>query len=160
MTYAPSATDAVGPVTITTSIPSGTIFPFGTTPVTVTATDGHGNTSRPRSFTVTVQDTTAPAITRPPYVVVEATSLAGAIVTYPSFATDAVGPVTYTYSHPDGTLFPLSFTDPVTMTATDCVGNTSTATFTVFVHDSTPPAFTFGEREPRRSRRRAPPARS
>ena len=140
-TYSPTATDAVGPVTITTSIPSGTIFPFGTTLVTVTATDGHGNVST-TSFTVTVQDTTAPTINAPLYVVVEATSLAGAVVNYPSFATDIDGPIVYTYSIPSGTLFPLSFTGPVTMTATDSFGNTSTATFTVFVHDSTPPVFT------------------
>ena len=140
-TYSPTATDAVGPVTITTSIASGTIFPFGVTTVNVTATDGHGNVST-GSFTVTVQDTTAPAINAPLYLVVDATSLAGAVVNYPSFATDIDGPVAYTYSTPSGTLFPLSFTGPVTMTATDSFGNTSTATFTVFVHDSTPPVFT------------------
>ena len=140
-TFAPTATDAVGPVTITTSIPSGTTFAIGTTTVTVTATDGHGNGSS-ASFTVTVQDTTAPAINAPLYLVVNATSLAGAIVTYPSFATDAVGPITYTYSIPTGTLFPLSFSPLITMTATDAYGNTSTGTFTVFVHDSTPPVIT------------------
>ena len=140
-TYSPTATDAVGPVTIVTSIPSGTIFPFGTTTVTVTATDGHGNSSS-TSFTVTVQDTTPPQINAPLYLVVEATSLAGAVVNYPSFATDIDGPIVYTYSIPSGTLFPLSFTGPVTMTATDAYGNTSTGSFTVFVHDSTPPVFT------------------
>ena len=141
-TYSPSASDAVGPVTITTSIPSGTIFPIGTTTVNVTAADGHGNVST-TSFTVTVQDTTAPTINAPLYLVAEATSLSGAVVNYPSFATDIDGPVTYTYSIPSGTLFPLSFSGPVTMTATDSFGNTSTATFTLFVHDSTSPVFTF-----------------
>ncbi len=140
-TFAPTATDAVGPVTITTSLPSGTIFPIGTTMVTVTATDGHGNSST-TSFTVTVQDTTPPLINAPLYLVVEATSLAGAVVTYPSFATDAVGPITYTYSIASGSLFPLSFSPLITMTATDAYGNTSTGSFTVFVHDSTPPVFT------------------
>ncbi len=142
VTLSPSATDAVGPVTVTTSIPSGTIFPIGTTTVAVTATDGHGNSSS-TSFTVTVQDTTAPAINAPLYLVVEATSLAGAVVTYPSFATDAVGPITYTYSIPSGALYALGFApSTVTMTATDAYGNTSTASFTVFVHDSTPPVIT------------------
>ena len=42
-TFAPTATDAVGPVTVTTSIASNTTFAIGTTTVTVTATDGHGN---------------------------------------------------------------------------------------------------------------------
>ncbi len=44
VTYgAATATDAVGPVTITYSQASGTLFPIGTTTVTVTATDGAGN---------------------------------------------------------------------------------------------------------------------
>ena len=46
MTYAAAtATDAVGPVTITYSQASGTLFPLGVTTVTVTATDGAGNTT-------------------------------------------------------------------------------------------------------------------
>ena len=63
-------------------------------------------------------------------------------MTYPITATDVVGPVTIVYSTPSGSFFPMSFTGPVTVTATDFYGNTSTATFTVFVHDSTDPAVT------------------
>ena len=45
MTYAAAtATDAVGPVTITYSKASGSLFAVGTTTVTVTATDAYGNT--------------------------------------------------------------------------------------------------------------------
>ena len=57
--FSPTATDAVGPVTLTKSHASGSRFPLGTTTVTVTATDGHGNTAT-RTFNVLVQDTTAP----------------------------------------------------------------------------------------------------
>ena len=139
--YTPSASDAVGPVTLSVSVASGTTFAIGSTPVTVTATDGHGNVAH-KTFNVVVQDTTAPAINAPLYLVVNATSLAGAIVTYPAFATDAVGPITYTYSIPSGSLFPLSFSPLITFTATDAYGNTSTGSFTVFVHDVTPPVIT------------------
>ncbi len=137
---AATATDAAGPITITYTKATGSTFAIGTTTVTVTATDGHGNSSS-SSFTVKVQDTTAPTIVAPLYVVFDATSLAGATVTYPLTATDAVGPVTVVYSIPSGTLFPLSFTT-VTLTATDAYGNTSTGSFQVFVWDSTPPIVT------------------
>jgi hypothetical protein len=60
-TFAASATDAVGVTSLTYSASSGTTFAIGTTTVNVTAKDAAGNTST-GSFTVTVRDTTAPAI--------------------------------------------------------------------------------------------------
>jgi hypothetical protein len=66
-------------------------------------------------------------------ITVNATSAAGAIVTYaPAIATDAVGPVTITYSKLSGTQFALGFTQ-VTITATDGAGNVSAKTFWVWV---------------------------
>ena len=130
-----TASDAVGPVTLTYSTPPGTRLALGTTTaVTVTATDGKGNTST-RTFNVIVRDTTAPVITlASAYVYVAATSAAGAIVTYaPATATDAVGPVTITYSQASGTLFARGWT-LVTVTATDEVGNVSRKTFWVLVY--------------------------
>ena len=63
VTYpAATATDAVGVTSLTYSKASGTTFPIGTTTVTVTAKDAAGNPST-KSFTVTVKDSTAPAIT-------------------------------------------------------------------------------------------------
>ncbi|MBI2517080.1 MAG: ExeM/NucH family extracellular endonuclease [Opitutae bacterium] len=60
--YAATATDdADGSVPVTLSPASGTVFPLGTTTVTASATDAAGNTST-GSFTVTVQDTSAPVI--------------------------------------------------------------------------------------------------
>jgi len=50
---AATATDLVGPVTITYSKASGTTFAVGTTTVTVTATDAYGNKTT-KTFTVTV----------------------------------------------------------------------------------------------------------
>src|SRR6185503_1971880 len=97
----------------------------------VTATDAAGNSST-CAFTVTVRDTTAPAVTCPANVVAEATSAAGATVTYPpATATDAVtASPTITYSQASGTLFPLG-TRTVNVTATDAAGNSSACAFTV-----------------------------
>ena len=142
VTYAAAtATDAVGPVTYTYSKSSGSKFAIGTTTVTVTAKDAYGNVSTPRTFTVTVQDTTPPVITSvSPNLTIEATSSAGAAVNYATAtATDAVGPVTITYSKASGSTFGFG-TTTVTVTAKDAYGNTSTQTFTVLVHDTTPPA--------------------
>jgi len=80
---AASATDAVGPVTITYSQASGSLFGLGTTHVTVTATDGAGNAST-GSFDVVVRDTVAPLLSVPATQTAEATSAAGALVSYPA----------------------------------------------------------------------------
>jgi hypothetical protein len=141
--YLATATDAVGPVTLTFSIPPGSFFPVGKTTVTVYATDGAGNASPTKTFTVTVRDTTPPVITSvSPNLTVEATGRNTTIVQYaPATATDAVGPVTITYTRASGSPFPLG-TTTVTVTATDGAGNKSTASFTVTVVDTTPPQIT------------------
>lgn len=51
-------------VSVEANIPSGSLFPIGTTPVTLTATDASGNKTS-CSFNVTVEDTEAPVITCP-----------------------------------------------------------------------------------------------
>lgn len=62
VTYAaPTATDAVGVASLVSNPPSGSTFPLGTTTVTATAKDAAGNTGS-GSFTVAVQDTTAPVV--------------------------------------------------------------------------------------------------
>jgi len=67
----------------------------GATTVTCTATDAAGNVAS-ASFTVTVTepppppDTTAPVLTVPADLTVEATDAAGAVVTYTASATDEV----------------------------------------------------------------------
>jgi hypothetical protein len=124
-------------VTITYSQISGTMFKLGTTTVTVTARDGHGNVTI-QTFTITVRDTTPPVFTFVPAdITVVATpttgAALGAIVTYPpAVATDTVSAVKITYSVPSGSFFPVG-TTVVTVTATDAAGNTAKRTFRVTV---------------------------
>lgn len=140
VTFAPTAVDNAGTPTVTTSPVSGSTFPLGTTTVTITAVDGSGN-SATSSFTVTVRDTTAPVINPQVDVIVEATSAAGAIANFAPTATDSVSTPTVTTSPVSGSLFPLG-TTPVTITAEDAAGNTSTKAFNVIVRDTTPPVIT------------------
>jgi hypothetical protein len=136
-----TAEDAVdGDVTVTCDPASGSTFALGTTTVTCTARDDYNNTTT-HSFTVTVRDTTAPAIANHANVTAEATSANGANVTYTSpGTTDAVdGPGTATCTPASGTQFDLGDTT-VTCTATDAAGNSSSRSFTVTVQDTTAPA--------------------
>jgi hypothetical protein len=143
VTYAsPTATDLVDPhPTITTSPPSGSTFPLGTTAVIVKATDQAGNTTSAQ-FTVDVQDATPPVLVNVPVnLTVTASGPSGAVVTYPSAtATDLVDPhPAVTTTPPSGSTFPLGATT-VTVTATDQAGNAKSATFTVTVLPPAPPA--------------------
>jgi len=136
-----SATDAVDPApSISYSPASGSMFPIGTTTVTVTATDGSGNAGT-CSYRVTVRDTTAPSIMCPDDVTVEATGAAGAIVTFSSpTASDAVTASPSVVCSPaSGTTFPLG-TTTVVCTATDAAGNSSSCSFRVTVVDTTAPS--------------------
>lgn len=84
-------------------------------------------------------DTTPPNITTPGDITAEATGPSGAVVTYTVTAEDDVdGPVIPDCSPPSGFTFSLGGTT-VTCTATDSAGNTSTASFTVTVQDTTLP---------------------
>ena len=115
---------------------------MGVTTVTCSATDAHGNTGS-ASFTVTVTDTTAPVVTPPADVTVEATSPSGAVATFAdATALDIVdGPLPATCDHASGDTFPVGVTT-VTCSATDAHGNTGTATFVVTVTDTTAPVVT------------------
>lgn len=137
---APSASDLVsGNVTVTALPASGSTFPLGTTTVRLSAVDRSGNTGT-ASFTVTVRDTTAPVLTVPANLVLEATSAAGAVATFTASATDAVG-ATVTSSPTSGSNFSIG-TTTVNVTAVDAAGNTSNGSFTVTVRDTTAPTFT------------------
>jgi large repetitive protein len=140
VTFNPTATDAeTGPAAVACSPESGSLFPIGTTLVVCTATDGYGNAGF-GTFTVTVNDgdTTPPVLTLTD-VTAEATSPAGATVTYTATAFDNVdGTITPTCSPASGSTFALGVTT-VQCSATDAAGNTATGSFTVTVSDTTAP---------------------
>jgi len=141
VTYpAATATDAVGVTSLIYSNASGATFALGNTTVNVTAADAATNATT-KSFTVSVVDTTAPALTVPASRVLEATSAAGVVATFAATATDAVGVTSVTYSAASGSTFALG-TTTVTVTAKDAAGNTSTGSFTITVRDTTAPAIT------------------
>lgn len=131
-----AATDNCGPVTVTQSPTAGTLVGLGPHTITITATDGAGNTST-GTTTFTVNDTTGPVITlngaNPYYVECHTTFVdPGATATdncsgsVPVVATGVVNsnvPGTYTRTY----------------TATDAKGNTTTTTRTVIVRDSSAP---------------------
>ncbi len=133
--------DVDGPLAASCSKASGTVFPLGDTKVTCSATDKAGNIGD-SSFTVTVEDTTAPTVTVPADITKEATSAAGATATFSASASDAVDGATTTTCDPiSGSTFELGSTT-VTCSATDKAGNTGTADFEVLVKDTTAPAVT------------------
>jgi hypothetical protein len=146
VTFSASANDDHdGPLTPTCSPGSGSTFPVGTTKVTCTATDSHGNTGS-ASFNVTVvlADHTAPVVTVPSGVSVNTTNPAGTSVTFSASASDNLdGPLTPSCSPSSGSTFPVGKTK-VTCTATDSHGNTGSASFNVTVNlvDTTPPVIT------------------
>ncbi len=112
--------------------PPASAFGVGTSRVTCTATDSHGNVGT-QSFDIVVNDTTAPAMTLPGSVSADATSSAGALVTYAATASDLVdGPVTPSCTPASGSVFAVG-TTTVSCTATDTHGNTSTGDFSVSV---------------------------
>jgi alpha-tubulin suppressor-like RCC1 family protein len=131
---APAAADAVDPHPLVTCSPApGSVFPIGTTPVTVTATDASQNSSS-ATFYVIVQDTTAPGISAHVSITVPATVAGGAVVNWSDIhASDAVdGTLLVTCTPASGTFF-ASGTTTVTMSVTDAHNNFSTGTFSVTV---------------------------
>jgi hypothetical protein len=143
VTYSATANDNVdGAITPSCAPSSGSTFPIGTTTVSCSATDSHGNTSS-GSFHVEVDlvDTTPPVLTVPGDFTVTTGSAGGTVVTYSASATDNVdGPLTPSCSPASGTTFPVG-TTTVTCTATDSHSNTDSASFHVTVNlvDTTPP---------------------
>src|SRR3954469_9763245 len=138
VTFSASAVDAVdGSRPVSCSPASGTAFPNGPTTVTCTAEDTRFNVGS-ASFVVTVSDPNAPpSLTVPDFVVFEATGAAGAVVTYSVSATQDASIVC---TPPSGSLLGITMTE-VNCTATSAGGSTS-ASFDVFVADSTPPVLT------------------
>ena len=138
-----TASDAVdGSVAVTVSGIVDTTTP-GTYSVTYSASDVVGNTAT-EIRTVTVSDSLGPTIDNVPSPgPVEATSAAGAVVTYTDpTATDlSSGGATISCAPASGSVFPLG-TTAVVCTATDSSGNTTQATFNVVVQDTVAPSLT------------------
>jgi hypothetical protein len=139
VSFAASALDDKdGPIEVTVTPPSGSLFPLGETMVEATAVDFARNRAT-ETFRVTVEDTTPPAIAVPADIVAEATGPQGAAVAFQATAQDLVsGTVAVTLAPTSGSTFPLGATT-VSATAVDAAGNRGSRTFVVSVVDTTPP---------------------
>jgi Bacterial surface protein, Ig-like domain/HYR domain/NHL repeat len=138
-TFNVTATDTVDATPVVACVaPSGSTFGLGTTTVNCTATDASANVGN-ASFEVVVQDTTAPVLTVPATLQLEATSGSGTIGTFNVTATDTVDatPVVACVA-PSGSTFGLGRTT-VNCTATDASANVGNASFEVVVQDTTVP---------------------
>jgi hypothetical protein len=120
-----------GPVTLSQSPPGP--YPLGTNSVTLTVTDTNGLIAT-CDATVTVIDTTPPAIDcTPQEIVVEFSDETGATVTFNFHAHDnCSGDVPVISVPPSGSRFPIG-TNAVVNTATDASGNSSSCSFRVSV---------------------------
>lgn len=139
VSYTVSATDpddAAATLTVACLPASGSTFPIATTTVHCSAHDPVGNTTG-GSFTVTVKDSTAPVLSLPPSITVNATGPSGTAVTFVATATDLVDghdPVICTPA--SGRTFPIGVTS-VHCTAADAAGNSSSGSVTVTVRGAT-----------------------
>jgi uncharacterized repeat protein (TIGR01451 family) len=132
---ATAADSCAGALSVTrTGVPSGNFFPVGTTTLTYSANDGHGNIGT-ATQTVVVSDNTLPTITCPANITLEPTCPSGAIATYTApVGTDNCAGATTTRiaGLASGSVFPIG-TTTVTHTVTDASGNTASCSFTVTV---------------------------
>jgi hypothetical protein len=140
--YTVTATDDSGsPPTVSCTPPSGSTFPVGQTTVNCTASDGTNTASASFTVTVTFVDAAGPTFSGvPSNRVVEANGPSGSVVAYtePTATDVAEGPKPVSCNPASGSTFPLGGTT-VTCTASDSHGNTSSASFTVTVVDTTKP---------------------
>jgi ELWxxDGT repeat protein len=141
-TFAATASDDISPegaITLTYEPESGTTFSLGTTAVRVAARDAFGNVAS-CTFDVTVADSTAPSLTCPARLEIEAQGLDGARVSFEQLvATDAVTLApTVAFEPASGSLLPLGVTS-IAVTATDDAANAASCAFEVVVVDTSPP---------------------
>ncbi len=138
VSFAPTIVDDCdkNPV-VTYSHASGSFFPVGVTPVTVTATDNTGKTSVATfNVIVVVGDSIAPTLTVPAAITVNSEAAkCGATVNFSATATDNCSIPTVTSTPASGSFFPVG-TTTVTSVAKDANGNQTTKTFTVTVKDT------------------------
>ena len=129
-----TASDFIGIASITNDAPL--VFPVGQTTVTWTATD-YGGLSSTDTQLVTVVDTTAPTISIPSVITVEATSKDQNIVDFGGiYADDLVGVASVTNDAPEYFQFGLT---TITWTVSDEAGNIATGLQQISVEDTTSP---------------------
>ena len=127
--------------TLQVSHPSGSLFPFGATTVTLQVRDRAGNLGT-RQFTVLVEDTRPPDFFTPAQPPQEATGPDGAAVSFNFSALDVVdGPVPVICDRTSGSVFPIGRTI-MNCSTTDSHGNTIRREIPIDVRDTTPPSLT------------------
>ena len=133
VSYTATASDAEdGSLTPSCTPPSGSTFALGTTQVNCSVTDS-GGLEATGVFSVTVVDTTPPALTLPSDITKQATNNSQAQVNYTASASDLVdGTVAVTCTPASGSLFSAG-TTTVNCSATDAAGNIATGSFKVFI---------------------------
>ena len=111
----------------------------GTYAVAATVVDANYQGTATGTLTITEAPNTAPVLSLPADVVVEATGPDGAVVNFDATATDAEdGTLGVLFSRQPGTVFPVGTTQ-VTATAQDSKGLAASGTFNVTVRDTTAP---------------------
>ncbi|WP_257456372.1 FG-GAP-like repeat-containing protein [Archangium lipolyticum] len=126
-----------GPAPLSINEVPNASFGLGSHPVVLTASDGEA--SAQCTGTVTVVDTTKPAMECPASQTIETCSAAGAKANFSTTAVDNCGPAPVTCSKASGSTFPVGDT-AVTCSAKDGSGNATSCGFNVkVVGDSTPP---------------------
>jgi len=136
-----SATDSVEGVLA--AIPDNTgPYPVGTTTVTWSAVDSHGNTGT-AAQQVTITDVASPVVTAPANIIAEATGVTTLVDSGVGSVEDNVDGAII--AMPDNTGPYLIGVSNVIWSATDSAGNTGTATQTVTVIDTTAPVVTAPE---------------
>jgi hypothetical protein len=133
--FAATATDNYSQVTISYDRNSGTYFSTGTTTVTVTAKDEAGN-SASRSFTVTVNDTEKPTVTKiesgscyQTVAAAEAAALAATTYSDNCTATPQLTKVVATVG---------TCNAAITVTVTDAANNSQSVTYTTKIDNTAP----------------------
>lgn len=119
---------------IRSGVPAGNLFPVGTTTLTYSATDAHGNTASANQV-VTVVDNTPPQISCPADIIADFDpAVNGAVVTYtaPVGTDNCASTTTQVAGLASGSTFPVGTTTN-TFRVTDASGNTAECSFTVTV---------------------------
>lgn len=138
-TFEPTVWDnCPGPLQVSCSVPSGSMFPVGVTEVSCSVQDTSGNSATCK-FRVTVTDNQPPVVTQPPTVTATAPAGQNSVdVNYalPTFTDNCPNSVVVTCNPPSGSTFPLGITT-VNCTVAD-TQNTVAANFQVVVQPGNP----------------------